>query len=306
MLNCIQLDQEEEKKENNNYVLYKHTFPNGRVYIGITERKPEKRWGKNGNGYKSNKKMFEDIKKYQWENIKHEIIFSNLSKKEAGELEQLYIERYKANIEDYGYNKSKGGTLGPLGCKRSEETKKKLSQVHKGKPSWNKGIPNTWSKGYKMTPEIKEKISNSLKGKPNISSFKKIYQYTEKGEFIQSFNSITEAAKQIKGNVANISRSAADEHTKYMGFLWSYTNSPNFIFKHGNKNKNKPERMKKKVYQLDENKKILNTYDSITEASKILNINSGSISKAVKYNWKAGNFYWKLVTFEDENKVKAS
>lgn len=32
------------------YSVYKHTCPNNKVYIGITSRKPEKRW-KNGYGY---------------------------------------------------------------------------------------------------------------------------------------------------------------------------------------------------------------------------------------------------------------
>lgn len=28
------------------YVVYKHTCPNGKVYIGITSQKPEHRWKK--------------------------------------------------------------------------------------------------------------------------------------------------------------------------------------------------------------------------------------------------------------------
>ena len=31
----------------NNYYVYKHTFPNNKVYIGITQQEPQKRW-KNG------------------------------------------------------------------------------------------------------------------------------------------------------------------------------------------------------------------------------------------------------------------
>ena len=33
------------------YSVYKHTFPNGKVYIGITKQNPLKRW-RNGTGYK--------------------------------------------------------------------------------------------------------------------------------------------------------------------------------------------------------------------------------------------------------------
>lgn len=34
----------------NNYCVYKHTSPSGKVYVGITELKPKYRWN-NGKGY---------------------------------------------------------------------------------------------------------------------------------------------------------------------------------------------------------------------------------------------------------------
>lgn len=38
-----------------NYTVYRHTSPSGKVYIGITSMNPEKRWGKNGYGYRRQK-----------------------------------------------------------------------------------------------------------------------------------------------------------------------------------------------------------------------------------------------------------
>ena len=35
-----------------NYTVYKHIFPNNKIYIGITSKKPEIRWNK-GKGYKA-------------------------------------------------------------------------------------------------------------------------------------------------------------------------------------------------------------------------------------------------------------
>ena len=35
----------------NNYCVYKHTSPSGKVYVGITKLKPKYRWN-NGKGYK--------------------------------------------------------------------------------------------------------------------------------------------------------------------------------------------------------------------------------------------------------------
>lgn len=64
------------------YCVYKHTTPNGKVYIGITRRNPITRW-QNGNGYKRNKHFMGAILKYGWDNIKHEILFSGLTEQEA-------------------------------------------------------------------------------------------------------------------------------------------------------------------------------------------------------------------------------
>lgn len=61
-----------------NYIVYRHTSPNGKVYIGITSRKPEQRW-KNVNGYKDSPKFYNAIKKYGWDNFKHEILFDGLN-----------------------------------------------------------------------------------------------------------------------------------------------------------------------------------------------------------------------------------
>jgi hypothetical protein len=60
-------------------------------------------------------------------------------------------------IENYKHAKELG-LIKPywLGKKRSEETKKLISEKHKGKVSKLKGAP--------IKKEVKEKISNTLKG----------------------------------------------------------------------------------------------------------------------------------------------
>lgn len=93
---------------NRTYCVYKHTLPDGRYYIGATYR-GAKRWGKDGCHYKSSKTFFPLIQLIGWENIKHEILFSNLSSKEAREKEQELIEAAQKvglslNIVNGGYN----------------------------------------------------------------------------------------------------------------------------------------------------------------------------------------------------------
>lgn len=63
----------------NNYCIYKHTnLINGKVYIGQTCQSPEKRFGKNGNGYRGCRYFYNAIECYGWDNFEHEILETNL------------------------------------------------------------------------------------------------------------------------------------------------------------------------------------------------------------------------------------
>lgn len=85
------------------FSVYKHTFPNGKVYIGITSQNPPDRW-KNGLGYKKQSYLFSKIVKYGWENIKSEILFKGLNKTRAKEIERKLIIDYKSTDREFGYN----------------------------------------------------------------------------------------------------------------------------------------------------------------------------------------------------------
>lgn len=91
-----------------NFSVYKHTLPNKKIYIGITSKKPIYRWN-NGKGYKNQSLFYRAILKYGWDNIKHEILFTGLSEREACEKEIELIAKYKSNDRKFGYNISNGG-----------------------------------------------------------------------------------------------------------------------------------------------------------------------------------------------------
>lgn len=147
-----------------NYRVYMHITPNHKRYIGITMREPEMRW-KNGFGYRNNKHFFNAILKYGWDNIKHEILFTNLSKEEAEQKEIELIAKYKTTNREYGYNNDNGGkTIGT----HSEATREKLRLSHQGKrPFINKSeeerekhrqiIIKNWK-----NKEIKEKMLEGI------------------------------------------------------------------------------------------------------------------------------------------------
>ena len=135
--------------------VYKHTAPNGKVYIGITSQYCNKRW-RNGKGYKHNQHFSSAIKEFGWENIKHEVLYENIPQEEAQRIEKKLINEYKSDNREFGYNIECGGLLHDT---TSEETKQKLSNINKGKFAGEKH-PNY---GKKLTEEQKRYISEKTK-----------------------------------------------------------------------------------------------------------------------------------------------
>ena len=102
---------EQIEEINNTYCVYMHTTPSGKKYVGISKNKAMQRWDC-GRGYQSNTHFFNAIMKYGWINIKHEILYENLSKQEAKNIEIELIKEYDLTNRAKGYNKSHGGDLG--------------------------------------------------------------------------------------------------------------------------------------------------------------------------------------------------
>ena len=89
------------------WIIYKHTAPNGKCYIGQTKQNPTARW-QNGRGYERNIHFFNAIKKYDWRNFEHQIIESDIrTQDKANEREMFWIEHFDSFVN--GYNLTKGG-----------------------------------------------------------------------------------------------------------------------------------------------------------------------------------------------------
>lgn len=99
------------------YVVYKHTNKiNNKIYIGITND-VKRRWRNNGIEYKSSGKnahFRNAIVKYGWDNFKHEILATGLTKEEAGEKEKQLIAKFNATDKTIGYNVARGGNGGAI------------------------------------------------------------------------------------------------------------------------------------------------------------------------------------------------
>lgn len=155
------------------FIVYRHIFPNGKVYIGITCQEPKKRW-RYGCGYRHNQYITNAIRKYGWDNIKHEILFEGLTKEEAEQKEIELIKLYKSNQKEYGYNIENGGNHNG---KHSEETKKKISKSNIGKkmPPMSEATKKRLSeklKNRKISEDTKAKLREALKGNKNSLGIK--------------------------------------------------------------------------------------------------------------------------------------
>lgn len=205
------------------YVVYRHIFPNGKSYIGITSQPIEKRW-QNGRGYSKQSKVFHAIHKYGWENIRHEILAHNLSLDEANCIEMEMIEKFNAVSNGYNISIGGGGTQG-IPC--SASTKAKISKANTGRPNIH-GAKNlntyrrehgAWNKGGHLTAEQYRKISEERKRRCN----KEIWAYDPiTFQRVAVYESSTRAASALGVSKAVISRAALGKRKTSCGFIWRY------------------------------------------------------------------------------------
>ena len=202
------------------YCVYVHTNQiNGKKYVGQTRQNPIKRWNA-GRGYKKNPFFWNAIQKYGWQNFKHEIIATNLTKTEADELEKKLIKEWRLLNPEYGYNLHEGGANGSV----SDVAKQNMSKAKSGvnHPWYGKHLPEAIRKkiseskngtnnsfyGKHHTEETKKKIREANSGDKGHNS-KKVYQYDLQGNFIKEWNSMTDFATAY-----NIGRTTVMNHCR--------------------------------------------------------------------------------------------
>ena len=247
------------------YSVYKHTAPNGKIYIGITCQKPEYRW-QNGLGYRTQSRFYRAIQKYGWDVFQHEIIADGLAREQAEQMEIKLIAQYKSNEREHGYNMSEGGTGGKSGCTVSDDVRIRLSEM-------NRGEKNPWY-GKHHNEETRMKISKGNLGKsPSAEARRKISE-SKRGEKHYNFGKHLSEETRRKISQSNMGRCTSEETRRKISQCQEH----------------KPVRQ----YTLDG--KFIREYPSISNASVVTGASAGSIVNGCKGRIeRPRKFIWKYV-----------
>lgn len=202
-------------KNSDSYIVYRHTSPSGKVYVGITKRRPKERWER-GRAYRRHGKFWNAVKKYGWDNIQHEVLLEGISKSEAIYAEKYLIRWYKIHNLSYNLTDGGDGTVGHpawnKGIPRSIETKKKIGDANRGEKGawWHKAFPE----------EMKKRISEAKKG--IATKVCKVVQLSLSGELIKEWDSQLDAARSLNLDGSAISKCCRGMRNKCGNFKWRY------------------------------------------------------------------------------------
>lgn len=215
------------------------------------------------------------------------------------EREKYWIEQYNTYVNapnSNGYNMTRGGEF------TWQELKYNIDLIAS---LWEQGKTHqeimqlTGYDGHILTryldylgidPTIRRQRAALWKAKP-------IYQYHLNGTYIQSYISISAAARTLSANnaedlVSNLAAACNDKTHSAYGYLWSY---------------NKVDKLEKKakhskVNQYDLNGKYLKTYDTQTAAAKANQLNLTAINNACTGKAQtSGGYLWRYYDTNLEN-----
>jgi group I intron endonuclease len=136
----------------------------------------------------------------------------------------------------------------------------------------------------------KQRLSSGLK-KAYVNGLKPhnlipVHKYSlETGEYLESFESLTDAAKSINSKSINSIKAVCNgKQTSAGGYVWTY-NKVNLVFSRDKKYKLEP------VLQFTTDDIFIKKWESITEASKELGVSN--INRAISKGLTAGGYRWK-------------
>ena len=136
---------------------------------------------------------------------------------------------------------------------------------------------------YKQRISVAKKVAYANGLKPH--NLKAVHKYSlDKGEYLESFESLTAAAKSINAKSINgIKAVCKGDASSAGGFIWSFTYNINMLYR-------LKEYKLQPVLQFTNDNIFIKKWESIKQASKELGISN--INRAISKNLTAGGYRW--------------
>ena len=255
----------------NNYSVYVHIFPDGKLYIGATRQKPIYRW-RRGGGYKNTQTLNKAINDAGWDNIQHIVLADGLDHATAMIMEKELIKKYKTQDPEHGYNFKNGGqSFG----QHSDEFLRALKARMNG---------NTFSAGRKMSESHKKALADANRRRKHGKTFLG-HKHTEEAKAIMSQKARERWENpEYRAKEMSHKRSMKGANNPRYGAVVSEDTRRKIS--EANKGKCRPSREhleriwennSKAIVCLNSNNEVVAQYNSIVEAAKAVEAHEANI-----------------------------
>lgn len=237
---------------------------NQKIYIGLTYRDIQTRWNEHKSRANGGSPLYfhNAIRKYGPNNFYIEQV-DEADGETLKEREKYWINYYKSNIHEFGYNLTNGG---------DGKFQLDYNQIYK-----------LWDNGYAIVQIANElnidrctvrKILSNYENFNQQESIKrgllyqsiKVNKYSLNGDFITTYNSLIEAADGNKTEAHSIGQCCKGKLQTALGYQWRYYND--------NTDNILPAKnfklYKRKVLQYSKDNNQLNSFSSLIEAASTL------------------------------------
>lgn len=219
------------------YIYKIENLVNGKVYIGQTKRGPNVRWHqhihsmnyKSGENY--NNHLYSSMRKYGLDNFDFSIL-DEVEDDHLDSTEKFWIEKYKSNNIDFGYNVTGGGQgRGQIWTQVSQysvdgryiKTYASISEAARetgGDRSWIKKICDGH---HSISANSQWRYANDDPPRPFFkNSFRYVNQYDIDGELVATFDNAKSADKETGAGYVNILNCLSGRKSSAKGFQWRY------------------------------------------------------------------------------------
>ena len=273
------------------YYIYKATNKiNGKSYIGQTINYKNRLWQHRRCYEKEDCKFHDAIKEFGFDNFEWEVIETCERKEEADNLERKYIELFDSYRN--GYNENKGSVGGhnakSIVCLNLNGDFIKMydSAADAEKDGFNnvnvllccKNKLKTCKNHLFMFEEDYDANGAREYIKPASTSRKKVVQCDLEGNLIARYDSVQEASEKSGANRTTISGVLSKTYKSANGFIFVYEDD----FPIKDLSVYYKKKKGRKIAQVDiKSGEIIDVYERISDAGKILGVNYKGIQKVV-------------------------